>query len=286
MPKGNGLIPEQAKQALRDILEDQELYTFEKDLAMVHPVWKNERWMKTLRRNYETLRAYNGSNRVYLYWAKDDLYLTRKQIEKFGATLKDQSEPGYVILGFFPFIKKKGETEEAFKKRTQYRKFYSKVYHVFGVSGVDGLEPKALPEDKENKRIETVEEFIHRLAGSFNLKIEEAGNSAIIMGDIITIPKLEHFTSSEYYYMTLFKKIILWAGMKNKKLYEAEVNDDWSKASLAAEIAASALCHTFKIDVLPDSREYVDTWIQKMKDDISILPIATKRAEEILELLK
>ncbi|HRZ18705.1 MAG TPA: zincin-like metallopeptidase domain-containing protein [Methanofastidiosum sp.] len=279
-------IPEKAQEALRSILEDQELYTFEKDLEGVHPVWKNQRWLTVLRRNYETFRAYNGSNRTYLYWAEDELFVTSKQIEKFGAHLKDKNEKPYIVVNFFPVQKKPGESDEEFKARTRWFKYGMVAHEVFGISKVEGLPEKKVPEEKDNVRIETVEEFLKRIKDCYAVTIEEGGQGTFIAGDTIHIPKLAHFQSSEAYYMTLFKKLILWAGVKSKKFKEEEINKEWSKASLASEMGAAALCHALNISVLPDTQEYVDTWIQKMKEDISILPVATKKAEEVLAVLK
>ena len=275
------------KKALANVIDDIKISLFEKQLIEYEVPWKSKRWMTVLKRNWATEHKYQGWNRVFLWNHTDDTFLTKTQIAKLGATIKNDNP--ITIIGYFPMKKFPNETEENFIKRTKWRKGYFKAFKIYGVSDVNNLPEKKLEEEVDNKRNETAEDFIKRLRDEKELKIEEGGNSAWFDSETNTVrvPKLSHFNKgSDIYYLTLFKEISLWASMKESLVKTEDIHKEYSVPALIAEITSAALCHAFNMDVSNDSADYVKAWLETMKKDVTILPIATKKAEKLLEVLQ
>jgi antirestriction protein ArdC len=287
--KKNNFLDKRLKESLAESVSKMEMELMEKGMdGYVHVPWKNERWLTVLKRNYKTFRPYNGWNRVLLYWEKCDLFLTKKNIEEMG--LQVDESLGLYVIGWFPILKKKTETQEEFARRTKYRKFASIVHRIFRQTDVVGLPEKTLPEDKENSRKEDAESFIKRLVEEKGVVIHEGGNEAYFRtsSNDITIPKLSRFVSSDMYYASLFHELIHWTGHKERlNRFESDTEKDtaYGREELVAEMGAAALCHLHGIDVVPDQANYIDSWMQKIKADYSILLEATGRAEKALEFL-
>ena len=124
--KKNNFLDKRLKDALQEAISNIEMELIEKGMTdYVHVPWKNERWLTVLKRNYKTMRPYNGWNRVLLYWEKCDLFLTKKNIEEMG--LQVDESLGLYVIGWFPILKKKTETQEEFLKRTKSKRFKIKL---------------------------------------------------------------------------------------------------------------------------------------------------------------
>lgn len=258
------------------------------------PVWKTERWHKVLKANYNTMRPYNGMNRLFLYNDDEDLYLTKKQIEKMELTLhrgKNWYDDARTVLCWFPiFNKKDSDEEEEEEKEERPVRFAMKVHEIYQAKDVDGLPEKKRPDVNENKKDKNAEAFVARLKKSKGLKLSFGGNNAgySFKSDTVILPKVEHFASSELYYASLFHEIAHWTGHpKRLKRFETTIEreEEFGRENLAAEMASAALCHHFGINVVADNAAYIDSWINTLRGDLTLLAEAAEKSEKILKML-
>ena len=279
------LIPEKIREKLEIALSEIKRDMFSKTVSETLLPWKQERWLCVPRANYVSKREYTGWNRMFMWNMKDDFYLTKKQIEKLGGSLKDDACPVYVI-GWFPVQRKKGETQEEFIERTKFRKFFSMLIEVWPWSTTIGIPEKLPVECKFNERKESIDTFISRLSTEKSLQIEEAGQRSCYNNtkDNISIPLLSHFVSSDMYYKSLFHEIIHWTGKRCDREMSQE-REKYGREELIAEIGSAALCHLFNINMGTDSTEYIAGWMDAINEDMSVLLEASGRAEKAIEFL-
>jgi len=273
--------------ALTFMKEEYEIALFEKKLDEQLPGWKTSRYLIMNKQSYDG-HIYTGYNIPMLYPYKDDIFITLKHIEKLGAKLKNNALEAF-IAGWFPFSKKKTETEEEFRKRTLFNKGCYTSYTVYGVSQVDNLPEKKRKDNlPTNIRNESIEDFISRFINSRTIQVEELGSipQFDVTTNTITIPNINQCESSDSYYFTLFKEFILIEGVKLKIFDdEDQAHEVYNIPALIAEIGSAALCHLLSCKVPTDSSDYIYTWMNKMSEDSSVLPWATKKAEEIFNSL-
>ena len=270
------------------IKKDYEIAIFEKRLDDQVPGWKSSSYLVNAKQGY-TGHIYTGYNKTMLYPYKDDIFITPDKIKKLGAQLKPDAQIA-CIASQFPITKTKmaNETEAAFKKRPNICgwSYTSKI--VYGISNVEGLPEKKTKTDVPFFKKESVEEFISRFALLQNITIESIGSTVSfdLLKNTITIPALSQFTNTDSYYFTIFKQFILLSGVR-LKIFDSEdqAHLQFDVPALISEIGAAALCHMLNCKVPPDSSDYVYTWLDIMKQDTSVLPWCTKKAEEIFNSL-
>lgn len=274
--------------SLNYMREEYDIAIFEKKIDQQVPGWKTCRYLVNSKQGY-TGHIYTGYNKAMLYPYKDDIFITLECIKKLGASLKPDAQPAF-IHSQFPYTKTKNihETEEDFKKRFMYTKWGHTSKIVYGISQVEGLPEKKSKTSVVSIKKESVEEFISRFALLQNITIETIGSSVSfdLLKNTITIPALSQFTDTNSYYFELFKQFILLSGVKLGVFdNEDQAHSTYDIPALISEIGSAALCHMLDCSLPPDTSDYVYTWLDIMKQDTSILPWATKKAEEIFNSL-
>ena len=179
--------------------------------------FQEKEWVEQHKMNYTTLKPYRGWNVPLLSYVPCDMFITENNAKKdYKATLKPDATP-YVVVAWFPKPKRKGETDEEYKKRTGFWGWTYRAFTVYPITDVEGLPVKELTVDKlsKNKRNESAEQFIERVIGKLGVKRVEGGNrtSFNMLDNTITIPLITRFESESHYYINLFKEIISATGI-------------------------------------------------------------------------
>lgn len=262
---------------LNPLIEDYEIGIFENKMTSdgTVPFWKDERWTRFQKRNYDTGHIFTGGNKVMSFFYEDETFITKKAMEKYKATLKPDAEPIKLLRPIFPYTKDEND------KKIQ-RPIFFKLYDVYGTSSVDNLPDKKWEEDVLNTKDSNAEDFITRMKSKVLIK---ESDRILIEKDSIHFPKIERFQSSETYYLEFFKTISLWAMLKSKLSKEEDLSDTFNVPHLVSEIVSATICRLFSIDVLPDSTSYVTQWLSTMKSDISILTSSSSKSEKVLKFL-
>jgi len=250
--------------------------------------WKQP-WIIIPKRNYDSNRVYNGINRWLLSHCDDVSFITQKSVEKKNLKLKDNATQYFVVCWVPPRLKKdeeslsKDEQEKILRKR-----FPIMVTHYIYMSkDIEGLEEKTFDSDKENKRFDTIEDFIK----SLKVTVKVGGNRATYnwTNDYITVPRMEQFESSEEYYRTILHELAHSTGHKsrlNRDEKKFKRFEDYGKEELIAELASAYMCMYFGIEPDENTTAYIDGWLDAIESDPYLLTSAGQQAEKVLEYFK
>jgi antirestriction protein ArdC len=106
--------------------------------------------------------------------------------------------------------------------------------------------------------------------------------------DLVCMPDLDRFRSSEDYYATLFHELIHSTGHASRLGRDCLQNPapfgspDYSREELIAEFGAAFLCGHAGIfpRVTENQAAYIDGWLRVLKQDRRLLPIAASQAQK------
>jgi antirestriction protein ArdC len=253
--------------------------------------WKKT-WVLCNKMNYDSKRQYNGLNRLLLSCDAEDLYITEQSIREKHNLTKPVDVKGRVIINWItPKLTKeekaKCHTPEELKKSLAKKYPYMITHTVYRAKDIPGLPPKQVVESKDNKRFDNIEDFVKSLTW---LKMEEGGSSAhyIPSQDLIQVPRIERYESSEAYYQVLFHELVHATGHKdrlNRDLNTFHFGEEYGREELVAEIGAAYLCHYFNIPVTENDVAYIDGWMKKIDADARLLVSASQQAEKVFKYL-
>ena len=249
--------------------------------------WKRE-WIIIPKRNYDSNRQYTGINRWLLSFDSDICYITKESAIKHGCTVPEDARTRLVV-NWVPA--KLTKTEKAKmtpdeQKVALRKKFPFMITHyVYRSKDIPELKPKVFEEDRDNKRFDSIESFIRSIKG---LTLEEGGNQPCYKGyaDVIMVPRLEQYSSSEEYYRDLFHELVHWTAHKdrlNRDEKKFQSGEQYGREELIAEMGAAYLCHYFGIPVNENAVSYIDGWIAKIDADPNCLVSAGQQAEKVLK---
>jgi antirestriction protein ArdC len=150
---------------------------------------------------------------------------------------------------------------------------FGKVHHLWHVSQIDDLDEDALvdpaqdaPPSDPAERDAALEDWI---AGT-DAVIRHQGDSAYYQPstDTITMPPVEVFHSTEWYYSTLLHELTHWTGVPKRLDRDKKYHTDQGRAfeELIAEIGSVMLGMQLGIQPCPreDNAAYVKSWIKHL----------------------
>jgi antirestriction protein ArdC len=161
---------------------------------------------------------------------------------------------------------------------------------VFNIDQVEGI--RFNTENAEvvsnNNPLEACEEIINNMPLKPEIKTEVTEACYVPLFDLVQMPHLKFFISSECYYSTLFHELIhstghssrlnrFKAGEKPAKFGDAE----YSKEELTAELGAAYLCNVAGIENEATKNNhvgYLKSWIAALKNDKTMIIYAAQKA--------
>lgn len=272
---------QEVNRAIKDMLVESRL-TGEK------VPWKMP-WVIIPKRNYDSSRIYGGLNRWLLSFSDEISFITEKAIEKKGLKLKEDSKR-HLVICWVPAKLKKGEEKlsESEQKQILKKRFPIMVTHyLYKSKDVEGLPEKHFETDKQNKKFDSIEEFVK----STKVELKIGGNSARYnaITDCIMVPRLEQFESSEEYYRTVLHELAHATGHKdrlNRSVEKFKPLETYGKEELIAEMASAYMCMYFGIAPDENTTAYIDSWLSAIDKDPYLLTSAGQQAEKVLEYFK
>jgi antirestriction protein ArdC len=223
-------------------------------------------------------------------------FLTFKQVKELGGSVK-KDEKGHIVL-FWKWVKKdkatdtNQETEEANDKQNM--KPLLRYYLVFNIDQCIGIPETSIPiVSRPNQPLVECENILDAmpLVPVVEHKEQQAYYSPI--KDIINMPRMDTFVSSEKYYTTLFHELVHSTG-HTKRLNRKEVmskdtfgSEQYSIEELTAEIGASYLSsHTgIVLDDFADNASYISGWLGVLKKDKRFIIYASAQAQRATEFI-
>jgi antirestriction protein ArdC len=237
-------------------------------------------------------------------------WMTFKQVTDLGGSIVKGEKSTHITFSEVIYLNKKGdkitpkEAKLAFSEAkakdptiSTYRdagistKRFLRYYFVFNVAQTKGLskeitEPQlAKLSHKDRSKLADEIMKIHRI----NVK-HVAGNSAHfeVNNDIIQMPFIEQFNSTESYYATLFHEMIHWTGHNKRLNRQLKTKDktDYAFEELIAELGSAFLCAHFQLPAsLTSTTAYIKSWLAALQNDHSYILKAVGHAERAMNFL-
>lgn len=239
-----------------------------------------------------TGKPYRGVNNLLLGLApfSDHRWLTLRQINELGGTLRQGERSTLVVFWKFP---ERVRDEDETKKPAPILRYYK----VFNAEQVEGLSIPELPKPTEQtpkERSQKAELLIECMPDP--PEIREEGSSAWYKPsqDLIQIPNLEHFSSGDQFYTTLFHELGHSTGHA-KRLGRSGVTDqihfgsgDYSREELVAELTAAFCAAEVGLDnsFIADSASYIHLWLGVLRNDPKAVVIAAAQAQKATDYIK
>lgn len=235
-------------------------------------------------KNFISQKAYRGINRLILAMAgmpyTVPVWATYKQWESVGGQVR-KGEKGTKIIYW---NQAKSETPEGEEKTYA----FAKAYFVFNVGQIDGIDIIASEDTQiDNARIDNCEKRI--AATGANIVIGGDTACFIPSSDIIKMPAIGTFQSSEHYYATAFHELTHWTSDKtrcDRDLSKGRFgNADYAFEELVAELGAAFLCQQHGISGDLRHAGYIDSWLKALKNDNKAIFKASGLAQQASDFI-
>ena len=280
-----------------------DLYQTVTDKVIAQMETAGTNWTNPFNKSRNNLRPYNattgknyrGINTVLLNFTpfQSSAWASFKQWQAAGCSVRKGEKSSIVV--FFSKIEKQ---DKATGEKSSFAML--KYFNVFNSDQVDGAladRCKGIDTAKPNE-VETIERA-EAWAASTGANIEHlrAGKACYIPAlDKIQMPEKDLFTATatstatECYYSTLAHELVHWTGhasRKNRKLLEGFGTHSYAFEELVAELGAAFCCAHLGISNEPrvDHAQYLNNWLQVLKNDRKAIFKAASLAREAAEYL-
>lgn len=249
-----------------------------------------------LPQNLITRKTYRGIN-LWLLNAcgySRNLFLTFKQLKELGGSVK-KGEKAHTVL-FWKWIEKK-DNDAPKSEPTNERQGkipLLRYYLVFNIDQCIGIPQSCIPTiSKPNEPLVECEKILDGMPSIPVIEHKEQDAYYHPGKDIINMPRMDTFVSSENYYITLFHELVHSTG-HTKRLNRKEVMENhkfgsqsYSQEELVAEIGASFLASLTGIvlDDFADNAAYIKGWLEVLKNDKRFIVFASAVAQRSVEYI-
>lgn len=239
-------------------------------------------WNTPFAKNFVTKREYNGLNRWLLYgYGKTPYWITYKQAAKLGNVIKREELANYQIVTFWKIGTKR--QEDGTDKKT-FILLYHKVYNLSQTT----LE---LPKD-EKEPIKSACDIVDGWKDKPLIVHKDFSRAFYSPSlDVVNVPELKHFATSEGYHATLFHELAHATGSA-KRLDREGIksvsfgSETYSKEELIAELASAFLCASCGIQkTIENQTAYLKGWLNALKGDSKLIVSASSKAQKACEMI-
>ena len=278
-----------------EIVTDKILEVMKAGVCPWRRPWKSGKSFNPI--NAVSKSEYRGLNRVMLAMNpfSDYRWVSYKQAQELGGQVRKGEKSSLAIFWTMLSV---SETEKGPKTKASANGEIPllRFYNVFNVEQCDGLSLDPIPtiDLAEHERIEKADSIVSGMP--VKPVITESGNNAYYRpsDDIVQVPKLGQFDSSDHFYSTLFHELGHATGHE-KRLNRKEVmsggirfgSEDYSKEELVAELCSAFLCQTCHLDnsLIDQSASYLSSWLQALKNDSRLIITAAAQAQKAADFI-
>ena len=246
-------------------------------------------WKGNVAMNYITRKAYRGINTLLLPLPGE--YMTFLQSKTLGGGVR-KGEKGHIICFYKPLEVIDKDTGE--KKMIPFLK-YSTVFHL---SQIDGIETKIIPvqPDASIQPLEQAQNIFDRYIEWSGVSVNhlEGSDRAYYSPhkDEITLPLIGQFTNANEYAGTAFHEAAHSTGHKSRLNRGVGIaafgSKTYSREELVAEITSAMLmneCGAELPETLDNSASYINSWMQKLKEDNTVILKASSAAQKATDMI-
>lgn len=272
-----------------EVITEQLLTAMEKGIIPWRKTWAGNQPCNAFNKN-----EYRGINTLVLGLApfSDHRWATWNQITERGGNVKQGEEKNYTRIVLWNFSKK--EDKNGNVKTIPFLKYF----RVYNVEQTENLELPAISETETRDTIAEAEVIVNGYSSCPDIQgSQNAWYSP--SKDIIGMPDITMFESSDAYYATLFHEMAHSTGhasrLNRKEVVESTYfgSNDYSKEELVAEFSAYFLCNTCGIAnerLEQNTTAYLQSWAKVLKADpkiaVQCASVAQKVSDYILGITK
>lgn len=249
--------------------------------------------------NLASKRSYRGFNLFHLQSIisyeqfKSPWFVTFSQCQALGGRIRKGAH-GFDIVKFLEAQKEKNQSDEDDGEEDTKKRFFPVAYRVFNTDQTEGLDvPGLAPIPECADKIASCEALLSAMHDI--PEIIHGGDQAFYrrFTDTITLPYPHSFRIKEEYYCTCFHEIIHSTGHEHRLNRRELVNHDgfgganYSREELVGEFGAAYLCGIAGIHpkTLGNSAAYIKSWLDKIKNDPTIIFKASSKAQAAIDFL-
>ena len=234
--------------------------------------------------------VYKGINTLVLGLAPftDNRWATWNQIVERGGNVKQGEEKNYTRIVLWNWSKKEDKQGNITSIP------FLKYYRIYNVEQCDNLDLPALVTPSEER--DTIAEAEAIVSAYHSCpEIQPAQNAWYSpVKDIIGIPDMAFFESSDAYYSTLFHEMAHSTGHSSRLNRKEVVNtasfgtNDYSKEELVAEFTAYFLCNACGIAnerLQENTTAYLQSWIKVLQKDPKIAVQCAGIAQKVTDYI-
>ncbi len=244
--------------------------------------------------NLITKRPYSGINLLLLNSLnyEHNLFITFKQLKTIGASVLKGEKSTPVI-----FTKMNEKEVEKNGEKTIEKKTMLRYYNVFNIHQLRDVPPEFMLKAQGAANTEILE-CMNVIEGMPNKpKIEHKKQEAFYVPslDVINMPRMKSFKSSEDYYGTLMHELIHACG-HSTRCNRSEVMDNptfgsepYAIEELVAELGSCYLRSICGLDIndMSQNASYINGWLEVLKNDKRfIIKAASKAQQSVNYILK
>jgi antirestriction protein ArdC len=281
--------PSKPRGSVYEIITDRIIKQLESGVAP----WRKP-WSAKLPVNLISQKSYRGLNVLTLasQGYPSRFWLTFNQANRLGGRIRKGEHSSPVIYWNVgeerEYTTRDGETRvsKPFLLR------YSSVFNLSQTEGID-LPASALQEARTNNPIEDCERIVAGMPSRPTLEQSDRAWYAPSR-DVVGMPSIGLFRSSEEYYSTFFHELTHSTGHKSRlgregfESVQAFGSESYSREELIAECSAAMLCGVTGIEnrVIENSAAYLKTWIERLKGDSRLIVTAASAAQKAADYIQ
>lgn len=233
-------------------------------------------------------RPYHGVNLLLLSLTSfsDHRWLTIRQANESGGRIRRGERASIAVFWKHLEVGNEEDAQDGQRRRIPLLRHY----HVFNAEQCEGLNLPVLMDDWSEDlkvRSERAEQIISSMPNP--PRIVEGGTVACYQPpeDLVRIPKIRDFDSSEAYYATMFHELAHSTGHSDR-LNRPGVTGaiqfgscDYSREELVAELASAFCCAEVGIDnsILGNAASYIHGWLEALQGDPKAVVAAASQAQ-------
>ena len=211
------------------------------------------------------------------------VFMTYKQAKDQGYQVKKGSKSVHVSYSSMTVPQKYKDNPESCPSSERY--FFRKLYSVFNVAQIDGIDLEKFKINKEEfQPDEQAQSIVTGYTNSPLVKHEGTRAFFDSRADVVTMPAIDRFHNTAGYYEVLFHELGHSTGHTSRldrPLGNKKSSDEYAFEELIAELTASFLCAESGIleATFENSASYLEGWLQSFKSDSSYLLKAAAKAQ-------
>ena len=241
--------------------------------------------------NLVTCKSYRSIN-LWLLNALDydtNIFLTAHQAKELGGWVRQGEEPHLAV--YWKWVEDLLSLETPKKLVPTF-----KHYYLFHISQCAGIPDHCIPVKAMRKKyypIKVCKEVVDCMPNAPKIRHRRDKAYYQPVFDFINMPSPDTYINDEYYYATLFNRLIYSTGHEsrlNRKAFQTVTPKDFSVLSLeelTADMGACYLSSYCGIDTwnFENRMEYIHRWLEKFRNDSRCLVHATIQAQKAVEYI-